>query len=178
MIMNSPIELWEDTVDISDTTVADFEKRNRSINCYDPEKTYRSVIKPYADECETSMSIITDFAIRVYVAHLCDSYEDIECVRDVIDQTRLVPPKGWIQENKSRLPTTAYEIERNHIEDESERQMTLQTSESVHTMITKLTDQTNRWENYSGFVKEAISFMANEFESSDPLIEEQLQTLN
>jgi len=168
--MDSPIEYWEDVVDIADTTVADFDGRNTSMNVYDTDSIYRTIVQEIGEVSNTKQSIAADFTFRVFIAHVSDITDEGD-VRDMYDQTRLVPPKGWVSDHKDDLPTVDMTVEPSRIESENKRQFTFQTGPTVHAMAGEIIERDDRWDSYNQFVQDAILFAYNEYDSDSVVFE-------
>jgi len=174
--MEKPIEPWEDAVDIADTLVGDFDGRNTSINTWDEKSVYRNALDQFATQIDTSRSIVGDFAVRIYIAYLYDHDEQITDRRDEYEQKRLIPPRGWFDDYRDELPLIDPTIEVKHISNDRKKQCTFQTAPIVHDIIGDIIDSDNRWDNYSEFIKSALSFTFNQYESEEPLFHERMQT--
>lgn len=171
--MEKPNELWNDTVDIAETTTADFESRNRSANIWDPNSVYRNIATAMSQQWDMHRSEALDYCLRVYIGYYCDTLEDC---RDVVDQTMLVPPKGWVRDNKSGLPTVDASINREPIGSDGRRQIIFQTTESIYEILTTIVESDDSYENGDDFIKEAITFVFDGYESFDSTIDERPQT--
>lgn len=172
--MSNPIDLWEDVVDIAETSVVDFQSRTRPENVYDAESVYRSVTNQMAEQSDVSASLVMDYAVRVYVAWLCDHRNDIMDVRTESKQNRLLPPRGWIDDNIDRLPTYDVSIERETIENPSDRQIGFQTTDEIHDIVSKLVENYDEWQNYDALFKEAITFVVDGYTTKDTLLHERM----
>jgi hypothetical protein len=171
--MDAPDDYWQDAVDIEDTTPLDYENRNTTLNIYDPHRTYRVAIEHLSNEFDLPVSGFCDLAVRIYLAYLSDTREDID-VHSRAPQSRLVPPSGWVAQQNPRINDLP--IIHDQSEDSAQRQFSFQTTDTVHEMMAVVIDSSDEWENFDEFSKDAISFVGDGYEERANRIDERPST--
>ena len=150
---------WEDTVDIRETGDADFESRREPITIYDRDGVYRTLVERLGAEYDLNRSTMTDFTIRVFLAHVLDM-KDVLDVRNEFDQTVLVPPRGWVGEQNELFPVVDSDVDPDPIKEPTDRHYVFSTTPTVRAMVETLIEEYDFYEGKSDFTQKAIKFMA------------------
>ena len=166
--MESPISYWESEIDVSDQKAPLSTHRNTSLNIWDPQQTYRVILRKFADKLDANASMIADFSVRIYIRYLQDEREDVDL--EVPSNPNELPPKGWFLENRENLPIVECPILRDNSNSSSRRQFTFQTADFIHPIVNIAVLKDEQWESVSDFNKRAVTFVFDEYYDNGDLL--------
>lgn len=159
MNLDSITELWDSEIPIIEYSEADFEGRSASLSVYDTNDVYRLTLEQLSAATGLGPMESFDFGVRLYIAALCDIHE--YDIRRDFDQVRLVPPRGWLHDNRDTFPTVSIPIEQN---DSDPQQFCPGSPHTVRSMIHACLSEYDMHEGLSDFDRAAITFLVDLFE--------------
>ena len=88
-------KLWAENVNVAKMKNADFERRTAKLSLYDSSGEIHALLSSMVDHYRMNRSEMVDQAIRIYLAHLIDTHDELSDLRDKYEITVLIPPNGW-----------------------------------------------------------------------------------
>lgn len=171
--MDDVTEWWDDATDVATYTSADFEGRSSAIAMWDPGHFYRNVCDDIGDTVDCSRHYVVDLCVRLYLAHVSERHDG--WVHENFDQTRLIPPRGWLEANVSELPTVDLDLSTcgdpsNH-RDNVDSQYNPGTAPTVIEMVNAVRGRFDDVpEKQSDVAKRAITYLSDGYEDGNPLL--------
>jgi hypothetical protein len=169
--MDDAIEFWDDATDVAEYTGADFEGRRSSIPIWDDGDFYRDALEYVGEAFDCSPHLALDVSVRLYLAHISD--ENGGAIHDAFDQTRLIPPRGWVEANVDRLPSVDVPLDECGGCDESgerDAQYNPGTAETVTDMVRYACDEMDIADGPSQFAMKAVTYVVSGYSDDGSIL--------
>lgn len=147
---------WTSDVDVRDLTDVELvASREASLTIYDSDGWFLARLGPLSESWDLSVSQATDRAVRLYIAHVCDSRGlDLRLEHDV---RYTVPPPGWVREHSGEVrvpivPASSDTVSTGNRIDSA-------TTPQVRDMVHDIRDEQPRYESVTDVVRDALEWV-------------------
>lgn len=165
--MDDVTELWDDSTDVANYSNADFEGRRATVSIWDKGGFYRDVLAHVGTAFDCSPHLALDVCIRLYLAHISETHDG--AIHDAFEQTRLIPPRGWLDAHVGELSSVNVPVEDCGDRD-VDPQYNPATSETVAQMVTYACNSLDVATGPSQFAMQAVTYVVGGYSDDGPML--------